>query len=112
MQSESRYQVTPMTLPAGAPTSDRAGASSRPAQRCAEPGAFRQALARHAEALRDGEREMDAAMARMRSGRAPSQAELLDLQATVYEHSQRVDVATRVVDRSAAALRQLLNTQL
>lgn len=41
-----------------------------------------------------------------------SNADLLRLQATMYSYSQRVDVATRVVDRAASGLRQLLTIQV
>lgn len=45
------------------------------------------------------------------SGRAQSPRDLLVMQAQVYRYSHHVDVTTRVVDRAAGSLKQLLGTQ-
>lgn len=73
-----------------------------------DAGPLREAVA----ALFTEEAEVSAAVDGLASGERYDQAALLEVQAQVYRHAQRMDVATRVVDRSAAALRQLLNTQL
>ena len=44
------------------------------------------------------------------SGAFASERDLLVLQAQVYRYSQHVEVTTRVVDRAAGSLKQLLNT--
>lgn len=50
-------------------------------------------------------------MADVQSGRPQSQRDLLVLQAQVYRYAHHVDVTTRVVDRAAGSLKQLLGTQ-
>ncbi len=67
---------------------------------------------RQFDAILADENAINDAIGRAEDGEALGRAEMLQLQARVYAHSQRVDVATRVIDRTASALRQLLNTQL
>lgn len=70
------------------------------------------AIERQLVGLMEHEAELDAAMARASTGRPMDNRELLQLQATVYAYGQHVEVATRMVDRTAGAVRHLLNVQL
>jgi hypothetical protein len=62
-------------------------------------------------AIQAHEARIDDLIAGGRTG-SLSDVELLRLQASIYDYSARVDVATRVVDRAAGGLRQLLSIQV
>ena len=122
MRVTEAYQVSPMSRPA--PMSS-GGFSERLAQpsslgpdaaSTARPpaggGRLQEALRKRVESIDASGAEIDAAMQRIGTGADLSQAELLRLQATVYSWGQNVDVATRVVDRAAGAVRHLMNLQL
>lgn len=90
----------PTRVPAGPPSNEQ------------ESGSPVGAMVRgRLQAMAESDRAMQDAMEAVANGPLDRQ-ELLEVQATVYAYSQQTDVATRVVDRSAGALRQLLNTQL
>lgn len=65
-----------------------------------------------ASAVFEDEAAIEDALARIERGETMDREELLALQARVYAYSQRVEVASRLVDRAAGALRHLLNIQL
>lgn len=122
MRVTEAYQVSPMSRPA---PSASAGFSERLAERAgAGPDGqssarapvtserLQGALLRRVESIDASGAEVDAAIRRISEGADLSQAELLRLQATVYAWGQNVEVATRVVDRAAGAVRHLLNLQL
>lgn len=104
-----RFTTQPMRLPA---PSREQPAFSATLERGHREEALSQSTARQVQSILDDEAALDEAMARSLSGETFDQREMLALQATVYSYSQRVDVATRVIDRGASALKQLLNTQL
>jgi len=55
---------------------------------------------------------LDAAVAEARRGRTFSAGELLALQADAYRASQSLDLASRVVEQGAQAVRQAVGTQV
>lgn len=55
---------------------------------------------------------LDAVLAAARRGRTFSAQELLALQADAYRYSQTVEVASRVVEHGAQAVKQAVNTQV
>lgn len=107
----TKYQVTAMRT-SGPPV--RVASFSESLQGPVEgPGlSVATAVIRHVDTILAEEAALDGAMSRTLDGETMGQREMLELQATVYSYSQRVEVATRVIDRGAAALKQLLNTQL
>lgn len=94
-----------LQAPAERPVGARAGAagSSDASERPA--GAL-------AAAVFEDEAAIEDALNRIERGESMDREELLALQARVYAYSQRVEVASRLVDRAAGALRHLLNIQL
>jgi hypothetical protein len=92
----------------------RAAAAPAPAQP-APPGAHepfaRTALAA-LESIDAARRRLDAVVAQARSGRTFAAHELLAMQAEAYRFGQAVDVAARVAEQAAQAIRQAVNTQL
>jgi len=88
-----------------------AAASAPPSDASNDAGARAQ-LAEQLRAIATDEREVADAITRLESGAALSPAELLRVQALVYRYAERVDVATKVLDKTAAGLKQLLNIQL
>lgn len=69
------------------------------------------AASREVATIQSHEATIDALIAGNRTGHLSS-GDLLRLQATVYAYSERVDVATRVVDKAASGIRQLLTIQV
>jgi hypothetical protein len=55
---------------------------------------------------------LETALASARAGRTFSAAELLALQADAYRYAQTVDVASKVVEHGAQALKTAVNTQV
>lgn len=55
---------------------------------------------------------LDGLLAEARRGRTFTAQELLALQADAYRYSQAVDVASRVVEHGAQAVKQAVNTQV
>ena len=55
---------------------------------------------------------LDAVLAAARAGRTFSAAELIGLQAEAYRCVQTVDLASKLVEQGAQAVKQALNTQL
>ena len=111
MRIETEYSVSPMT-PRPAPSAGFSAAIHGPTPPPAPRTRVGEVVGRHVQSLMDQEAEINTALEQTAAGDGLSQREMLELQATVYSYGQKVDVATRVVDRSAGALRQLLNTQL
>ena len=108
--SESHYSVSPMRVRRRA---DQASFSAH-VERASRPSedSVGRSAARQVHEILEQETALDEAMAMSLRGESMDQREMLELQATVYSYSQRVEIATRVIDRSAGALKQLLNTQL
>ncbi len=83
----------PLRLPAGTPPP-------------CHPAVSALAAVEHAQARLDG------VLAAARSGRTFTAAELLGLQAEAYRCAQTVDLASKLVEQGAQAVRQALNTPL
>lgn len=64
------------------------------------------------EGLQQAQRRMEQVMSLAASGRSFSPAELLAFQANVYQCSQQIDLAGKVVDKVGGGVRQILQTQL
>jgi len=71
-------------------------------------GAARTALA----SVERARERLEAVLASARAGRTFSAAELLALQADAYRYAQTVDVASKVVEHGAQALKTAVNAQV
>ena len=58
------------------------------------------------------EAKIDAMMDSCLKGESLSQGELLQMQALIYGYSQKVDLATKVVEKTTGGLKQMMNTQV
>lgn len=58
------------------------------------------------------EKQIDKMMARCMSGGMIDQKEMLQMQALIYSYSQKVDLATKVVEKATGGLKQVMNTQV
>lgn len=58
------------------------------------------------------EKELDKIMSRASNGADMSNQELLKMQALVYGYAQKVDLATKVVEKSTAGVKQMMQTQV
>lgn len=85
--------------------------AERAAPPCAAPPAPRAAQAALATVERARER-LDAVLAAARRGRTFTPQELLALQSDAYRYAQTVDVAARIVEQGAQAVRQAVQTQV
>jgi len=80
---------------------------SRPAER----PALAEALHDAARSLHQGQRMIDSVIRAARAGRVFSPEELLAVQAGVYRYSQELEIASKLVDKATAAVRQTLQSQ-
>ncbi len=64
------------------------------------------------EALDRARRRLDEVLAAARRGRTFTAQELLALQADAYRYSQTIEVASKVVEQGAQAVKQAVNTQV
>lgn len=64
------------------------------------------------DSIRKDEKAIDKMMARAQRGADFSNAELLQMQGVTYRYAQRVDLATKVVEKVTGGLKQILNTQV
>jgi len=55
---------------------------------------------------------LDAMLEKCRSGGEMEQRELLELQGLIYGYSQRVEIATKVADKAAGGLKQMMNVRV
>ena len=58
------------------------------------------------------EKKMNRLMDRVHRGQTLSQGQLLELQGVIYGYAQKVDIASKVVDKSTGGLKQVMNTQV
>ncbi|MBA2663114.1 MAG: hypothetical protein H0U74_12530 [Bradymonadaceae bacterium] len=58
------------------------------------------------------EQQIDRMMARCMRGGPVDQKEMLQMQALIYSYSQKVDLATKVVEKATGGLKQVMNTQV
>jgi hypothetical protein len=96
--------------PEGAPLTSRSPLSAEASSRTG-PG---QALTGEAAVHRmlEAQRRMDRILELANRGRNFTPAQLLAMQAGVYQASQELDLAGRVVEKAAAGVKQVLQTQL
>lgn len=64
------------------------------------------------QALERSRNELDAAVAAARGGRTFSPAELLALQSQAHRYGESVELASKVVEQAAQAVKQAVNTQV
>jgi len=86
----------------------RAQAAALPRSASPLPHPARAALA----SVERARERLDAVLAAARHGRTFSAQELLALQADAYRYSQTVEVASRLVEHGAQAVKQAVNTQV
>lgn len=65
-----------------------------------------------ARGIQDDQKRIDRMMSKLSRGAEISQGELLRMQATTYRYAQRVDLATKVVEKTANGVKQMMNTQV
>jgi hypothetical protein len=76
------------------------------------PGrSFRDVLEDAAKSIDRGRRQLDRAIARGHAGQTLSQEQLLALQGTVYRYTQELEIASKLVDKSTASVRTVLQSQ-
>ena len=94
----------------GAVLRERAPAKAPATALAAKPpeAAARAALA----SVECARQRLESALAAARQGRTFSASELLALQADAYRYSQTVEVASKVVEHGAQAVKQAVNTQV
>ena len=104
-----------MPLPVSGPRAAVApGSTSRPPAAVAPPSegpSFRDHLSEAARALAGSERSVNRAIRRASHGQALAPEQLLVFQATIYQHSLRLDLASKLVDKATGAVRQTLQSQ-
>jgi hypothetical protein len=69
-------------------------------------------VGRFVDRVADDERRVEGAMHRMMSGRELDSVELLRTQALIYGHAQRVELASKCVEKATSGLKQMMNTQV
>lgn len=60
----------------------------------------------------DDQKRIQEMMDRCMSGETMSQKELLELQSVIYGYAQKVDLASKIVDKATGGLKQVMNTQV
>jgi hypothetical protein len=73
------------------------------------PCQVRKTFVRILDEIDKGERLMEEAVRRGLRGKDFSPQELIALQAGVYEYTHRLEVFSKLVDRAASAVRQVMN---
>lgn len=92
------------------PAANDGGASAPTGPASAGPSPFREALQDAARSIGRGERVVQRAIHAGRRGTlAPEQ--LIALQAGVYRYTQELELASKVADKAASAVRQTLQSQ-
>lgn len=64
------------------------------------------------EGVLSDEKRIEKMMARCGKGQTLEQGELLQLQGLIYGYAQKVDLASKVVDKATGGLKQVMNTQV
>ena len=89
---------------AGAPQEvDRVGQVDKPEQA---------RLDQFVDGILKDEKLLDAMMARCMGGEAMSQQELLQMQGLIYAYSQKVELASKLVEKATGGVKQIMNTQV
>ena len=71
-----------------------------------------QRMDKFVEGVLNDEKKIDRLMAKNTTGGGLDQSELLQLQGLIYGYSQKVDLASKVVDKATGGLKQIMNTQV
>ncbi len=58
------------------------------------------------------EKKIERSMKRLGRGKNMSQGELLKMQGLLYQYTQEVDLASKIVEKTAAGFKQLMNIQV
>lgn len=87
-------------------------ADAVPAVEQAQPSEAAQRLDSFVEGVLNDEKKIDRLMTRNAKGAALDQGELIQLQGLIYGYAQKVDLASKVVDKSTGGLKQIMNTQV
>jgi len=103
--------AAPPVAAAGAPPRARFSELLR-APATSPPSAPSSPAIRLLQGVEQARARLDAAVAEARRGRTFSAGELLALQADAYRASQSLDLASRVVEQGAQAVRQAVGTQV
>mgnify|MGYP006291301499 CR=1 FL=1 len=69
-------------------------------------------LSRVIESMQSERASLEQTMDRVMSGQDLDQAEMLEMQALVYQYSQRVELTSKVVEKATGGLKQMLNMQV
>jgi hypothetical protein len=75
-------------------------------------GSVTNSAAATVERVQAAQARLDRVFELARSGKTFTPAELLGLQAQVYEASQQLDLASRVVEKATSGVKQVLQTQV
>ena len=102
--ADAMCRVSDGTVPGADPTARPAGSD----------GAAPPQTRMHAEVQRllQDEQNIDELLQRSLTGDSMSPRELLSVQALVYGYTQRVELATKIVDRMASGMKTLLQMQV
>lgn len=76
------------------------------------PSEHAQRLDQFVEGVLKDEKKINRLIKRSTKGVALDQAELIQLQGLIYGYAQKVDLASKVVDKSTGGLKQIMNTQV
>lgn len=114
---KSFHDVMESTKPQGASDPQKVGQAEPPPE--VKPTAETQKTEPAAKRLDDfirsvskDEESMDRAMKKAMRGDAMDSGDLLKLQATMYSYAQKVDLSTKIVEKTTGGLKQMMNTQV
>lgn len=69
-------------------------------------------LSRVIDSIQSDRASLEATMDRVMGGQDLDQREMLEMQALVYQYSQRVELTSKVVEKATGGLKQMLNMQV
>lgn len=84
---------------------------AQPAERV-QRSEMSQKVDKFVEGVLGDEKRIEKMMARCGKGQTLEQGELLQLQGLIYGYAQKVDLASKVVDKATGGLKQVMNTQV
>lgn len=100
-----------MTHPVGGPGAPGSAQDLQLFEESATGRSFRDVLKDAAQSIDQGRHSLERAVRAGRSGRTLSQEQLLALQATVYQYTQELEIASKLVDKATSAVRTTLQSQ-
>lgn len=77
-----------------------------------EPTEMRERVDSFMKDVLSDEKQLDKIMSRAASGADMNNDELLKMQALMYGYAQKVDLATKVVEKSTSGVKQMMQTQV